>query len=64
MVVVVVVVTRAAPALPPPCRRMGPRSQVGDKWRAQVGHMEGGVQRKYYSSYVRSAAQAARDADR
>ncbi|GLI60860.1 hypothetical protein VaNZ11_003076 [Volvox africanus] len=38
--------------------------QVGDKWRAQVGHMEGGVQRKYYSSYVRSAAQAARDADK
>ncbi|EFJ44318.1 hypothetical protein VOLCADRAFT_95484 [Volvox carteri f. nagariensis] len=38
--------------------------QVGDKWRAQVGHQESGVQRKYYSGYVRSAAQAARDADR
>lgn len=37
--------------------------QVGGKWRAQIGNMENGVQRKYYSAYVRSPEQAAKDAD-
>ena len=40
-----------------------PCAQVGEKWRAQVGNMESGHQRKYYSAYVRSPEQAARDAD-
>eukprot|EP00198_Chlamydomonas_reinhardtii_P006256 XP_001695592.1 predicted protein [Chlamydomonas reinhardtii] len=38
--------------------------RIGNKWRAQVGHTEDGVQRKYYSNYVDDPWVAAKDADR
>ncbi|GIL88829.1 hypothetical protein Vretifemale_16759 [Volvox reticuliferus] len=38
--------------------------RIGSKWRAQVGHTEDGVQRKYYSNYVDDPRVAAKDADR
>lgn len=37
--------------------------KIGNKWRAQVGNMEGTVQRKYYSNYVDDPVVAAKDAD-
>ncbi len=38
--------------------------RIGNKWRAQVGHTEDGVQRKYYSCYVEDPRVAAKDADK
>lgn len=45
-------------------RALGRAQVASGAWRAQVGHNEAGLQRKYYGVYRRTAQAAAADADK